>query len=383
MKIVIDGRMYGLEHAGIGRYVLNLISYLEKTDQDNHYWILLRDKYFKTVHFTNPNFKKVRVDLPHYSLAEQLFLPLKLFSLKADIVHFPHFNVPLFYFGRFVVTIHDLIKHEFKGKQTTTKAEILYWPKYFLYRLLTAITIKRASIILTPSLWWRKRLTDKYGVPAAKIIVTYEGASEFNKFKFNKKQAEKLLTDLKIKKPYLIYVGNLYPHKNVERLVMAVKKLRKEFDLQLVIAGSRNIFFDRFRQKTASHLITSKNGFVNLVGFQDNEQLFYLYRQSVALVFPSLLEGFGLPGLEAFAAQTVVIASNNSCLPEIYGGGAIYFNPLDINDMASKIRLVLKDGKKGKQLIDEGTRQLKKYNWQKMASETLAAYHQAVFKNRP
>ena len=377
MRIVIDGRMYGLEHAGIGRYVLNLVHHLEKIDEKNDYFILLKDKYFSKLEFTNPRFKKVRANYPHYSLVEQIILPFKLLSLRPDLVHFPHFNLPFLYWGKFVVTIHDLIKHEFRGKRTTTRIQILYWPKYFFYRLLVALVLKRAKIILTPSRWWKERLTEKYGVKRKKIIVTYEGANEFKDLSFDKNKAAVLLKELKVKSPYLIYVGNLYPHKNVERLVEAVGKLNTEFNLQLVIVSSRNIFFDRFKKKMAKY-----SDFVNLIGFQENEELFYLYRQAEALVFPSLLEGFGLPGLEAMAVGTSVIASDNSCLPEIYGRAAIYFDPLEVENITLKIKELLRDKKKRKELTEEGEKQLKKYNWAKTARKTLLGYERAVIHPR-
>jgi len=373
MRIIIDGRMYGLEHAGIGRYVLNLVHYLEKIDKKNDYFVLLKDKYFRKLEFTNPRFKKVRANYSHYSLVEQIALPFKLFSLRPDLVHFPHFNLPFLYWGKFVVTIHDLIKHEFKGKSTTTRIQFLYWPKYFFYRLLVALVLKKAKVILTPSHWWMERLTEKYRAKREKIIVTYEGANEFKGFSFDKKKAMVLLRELKIKPPYLIYVGNLYPHKNVERLVEAVDKLNTKFNLQLVIVGSRNIFFDRFKKKMAKY-----GDFVRLVGFQENEELFYLYRQAEALVFPSLLEGFGLPGLEAMAAGIPVIAADNSCLPEIYGQAAIYFDPLKVEDITQKIKELLENKKEEKELIGAGKEQLEKYNWTTTARKTLLSYEKAV-----
>ena len=212
-------------------------------------------------------------------------------------------------------------------------------------------------------------MTEKYRAKREKIIVTYEGANEFKGFSFDKKKAMALLKELKIKPPYLIYVGNLYPHKNVERLVKAINKLRTKFNLQLVIVGSRDIFFDRFKKK-----ISKYDDFVNLIGFQGNEELLHLYHQAEALVFPSLLEGFGLPGLEAMVAGTPVIAAGNSCLPEIYGQAAIYFDPLKTEDMAQKIEGLLEDKKKVGKLIKEGRSQLQKYDWTKTARKTLLGY---------
>ena len=96
MRIVIDARMYGLEHAGIGRYISCLIDEIAQLDKKNDYFILLRKKYYQKLHLKNNRFKKILVNYPHYSFREQLLLPLQLIKLRPDLVHFPHFNVPIF-----------------------------------------------------------------------------------------------------------------------------------------------------------------------------------------------------------------------------------------------------------------------------------------------
>ena len=372
MKIVIDARMYGLEHAGIGRYIINLISQLERLDEKNDFFILLREKYFNNLIFTNKKFKKILADYPHYSFKEQIFLPLQLFKLRPDLVHFPHFNLPIFWWGKYVITIHDLIKHESRGPQTTTKWQLFYWFKYLNYRILIWLAVKRASRIITPSHWWKKELMKRYHLPETKIVVTYEGVdSKFSIFNFQFSKKEKILEKYKIKKPFIVYTGNLYPHKNIERLVKAVKQLNDKNNLSLVIVCSRNVFYQRFEQKLGQ---MGAENCVNLIGFVPDEELVAIYKEAKAFVFPSLLEGFGLPGLEAMAVGLPVIASNSSCLPEVYSEAAIYFNPYDVKEIAARIEEVLKDEGLKAKLIELGYQQVSKYSWQKTARETLRVY---------
>ena len=130
MRILIDARLYGLENAGLGRYLINLIQELGKIDIKNEYVLLLRKKYFNSLNLS-ANWKKVLADFPHYGFAEQLKLPALISNLHPDVVHFPHFNAPIFYKGNYVVTIHDMLMHKSVGLAATT----LPAPLYFLKRL--------------------------------------------------------------------------------------------------------------------------------------------------------------------------------------------------------------------------------------------------------
>lgn len=372
MKIVIDARMYGLEHAGIGRYIMNLINQIEKKDKENDYFILLREKYFRDLKFKNPRFKKILAEYSHYSFREQFLLPLQLIKLKPDLVHFPHFNVPLLWWGRQVITIHDLIKHESRGSETTTRWQPFYWFKYLVYKFIVWVAVKRAVKIIVPSKWWRDELARRYRLGPNKIAVTYEAVDEkFLEPRSPELEAGKILAKYKIKKPFAIYTGSLYPHKNVERLVKAVKKI----NLRLVIVCARSIFLGKFRKRIKD--LKAEN-LVTLAGFVPDEELVSLYQEAEAFVFPSLLEGFGLPGLEAMAVGLPVIASNASCLPEIYGDAALYFDPENINDMAEKIKKVVDNQELRERLKKLGFEQVRKYSWQRMAKETLEIYKETV-----
>jgi len=148
-------------------------------------------------------------------------------------------------------------------------------------------------------------------------------------------------------KPYILYVGNNYPHKNLDRLKLAHQKLVEDgLNYELIL----------------------------VTDYVSDEELGELYKNASLFIFPSLWEGFGLPPLEAMKRGTVVVSSNAACLPEILGDAAIYFNPLNVDDMALKIKQSLIDRDLREKLISEGFERIKKYDWQKMARETLEIY---------
>ncbi len=368
MRIGIDCRMMGLKHAGIGRYVENLVNEVLKIDKDNEYVLFTRKEFTQKAQFQSPRVKLVVAEMAHYSLNEQLLLPALIVKEKVDLMHFPHFNIPIFYSGRFVVTIHDLIKHTSRGMATTTKNPLIYWLKYLGYKVVFSLAVRRASRVLVPSQYVKSELAGQYHLPPEKIVVSYEGVDEGIKSSLS---AKSVLSKYKIKSPFLLYVGSVYPHKNIERLIEAVKIL----GTALVIICGRSVFWERL-QKTIRKMEAER--LVNLAGFVPNEELAILYREASAFVFPSLSEGFGLPPLEAMSQGVPVIVSDIPVFREIYQDAAVFFDPLNPNDIAQKIKLVMSDKKTRDRMVKEGLEQVKKYSWEKMASETLLVYNSAL-----
>ncbi len=175
---------------------------------------------------------------------------------------------------------------------------------------------------------------------------------------------------------YFFYTGNAYPHKNLERLVEAVVDLNKTLnqEVHLKIASSRDVFVKRL-EKSIKKLEAGK--YVELLGFVPDERLRSLYKNSVAFVFPSLSEGFGLPGIEAMEATTLVLASDIPVFKEVYEDNAIYFNPLDFTSIEKTMRNVFEmDENTRKKRILKAQKFVKRYSWAKMARETLKIYEQ-------
>ncbi len=388
MKILIDCRFWGEKHTGLGRYTKNLVESLLVNDKNNQYLLLLSDD--DIAWFKNKKLKQnvsfIACNYPHYSLREQLLLPFLLNKLKPDIVHFPHFNVPVLWWGRFVVTIHDLIKHYSRGMETTTRHPWIYLIKYWGYKLVIKMAVERAEKIIVPSNYVKKQITSVYPKVAKKIQVIYEGIDE--KFKNSKpirqladqnsKIINVVLSKYNIKQPFIIYVGNAYPHKNLRRLILAVKMFNlsserdNKLNINLVISCARDIFWQRLKKEVyelkAEHFIT-------LSGFITDNDMVAIYSQAQAFISASTMEGFGLPALEAMSIGCPVICSDIPVFREIYGNVITYFNPYDTDDIREKIGQILTLSKaKREKLKQEYKKQIKQYSWDRTAEETVKIY---------
>ncbi len=375
MRIGIDARFFGSIGKGLGRYTQKLIEHLERIDHENQYVVFLRKENFEEYIPQNPNFQKVLADYAWYTFAEQWGMPRLLRKYKLDLVHFPHFNVPLLYFGRFVITIHDLILLHFPTVRASTLGPFKYWLKFLAYRLVIFSAIKRAKSIIAVSNFTKSDILEHYGISSKKVDVTYEACE---------KQTEKPLTDGKkilakygIIKPYLLYVGNVYPHKNPERLIQALNLLKENnLELKLVFVGGDDYFYIRLKE------FVRKAGADNVLfaGFVPDEDLDVLFSESLAYARPSLYEGFELPPLEAMSKGVPVISSYHECALEILGDSAAYFDPENVEDIANVIKKVFQDENMRKTMIEKGYKCAGKYDWQDMAEKTLQIYRKEINK---
>lgn len=173
MKILIDARFYGLENAGLGRYTINLLRELQRQDRKNDYVILLRPKYFEKLSLQN-NFEKVLADIPHYSLKEQFELPKIIKKINPDLTHFLHFNVPVLFNKKFIVTIHDMTMHYQKANSSNLPLPIYYIKRAFYKRVFKHAVLKSKKIIV-PSQFVKSQINEFFKIPKEKIFITYEG----------------------------------------------------------------------------------------------------------------------------------------------------------------------------------------------------------------
>jgi hypothetical protein len=379
MKIGIDARMYGIEHAGIGRYVENLVIELTGQNPKTEFVLFLRKSQYKQLSF-GKNVKKVLAEFRHYTLTEQIEFPRLLKNSPVDLMHFPHFNVPILYKGPFVVTIHDLLWHEVKGMRVTTLNPLVYLVKYVGYQLVVERAVKKARKVLVPSRWVREQVVEHIGVRKSKIVVTNEGIDEDYLGEKKGKKISKLISMYGIDGEFIVHTGSAYPHKNLRRLIQSVSiinRLRKK-SIKLVIVSARSIFLTQLKRYVASQGLGSQ---VIFAGRLTDKEVVSLYKEAKMLVHPSLSEGFGLTGLEAMAVGTPVLASNAGSLPEIYGNAALYVDPQDSADIAKGIEKILEDKKLAKLLIANGYRRVEKYSWTRTAKKTFNVYRQ-VLKRR-
>lgn len=361
MKIGIDCRLSGLAHAGIGRYVENLISRLPALAPQFE-WVFFYNTPDQIIPVlkSKKNISWVHTPIRHYSLAEQVHLKNIFEAADLNLLHVPHFNIPIRYSGKLVVTIHDLLWHEQRGSHVTTLSPWKYWLKYIGYKLVTAQAVKQATTILVPTQTIKKTLTHYYPSISANISVTYEGIDN-DLLQFQNKQVKK-------KARSLIYVGSLYPHKNLSLVIDALRQMPQ---WQLMIVGSRNVFQEQIRDLIAQAGLQKQ---VTFTGYLQDEELALAIKRSTALVQPSFSEGFGLTGLEALALGTPILVSNIPVFREIYQKYAIYFNPHSSQDFVNKLTKI----NTKKITTKEQAELITKYSWDKMAQKTLQEYKRAT-----
>lgn len=362
MRIVLDLRIFGPQHGGLGRYNQQLLLNLATFDLKNQYIILIK-KISSDLPDLPANFSWKVCPYHWYSLQEQIFLPFILKKLKPDLVHFPHFNVPIFYRGKFIVTIHDLIMTKFPSIRTSTLNRFVFIFKRLAYQLTIKSAITRADKIIAVSKFTAEDIKSYFHLnknQAEKIKVVYEGLTPI-------KDTQEINDDLPEK--FFLYVGNAYPHKNLAFLIDVFQEFLKNHpDFYLVLVGTHNYFYQQLEKLAHQHVI--------FAGFIADKKLAAYYRQSQAYIFPSLYEGFGLPPLEALAHQTPVLSSSASCLPEILADAVVYFDPQNKEDLLNKMENIITDKDLTQQLKLSSESVLAKYSWEQMAQEIIKYYNQ-------
>jgi len=322
---------------------------------------LTEDNYNEFVS-NNRKVRKVIINARWYSFKEQLVVSSIIKKQKVELMHFPHFNVPLYYNQRFIITIHDLIIDHFPDSRATNLPPWHYKIKLWGYKKILNHAVQRAEKIIVPSNFVKTDLISLYQVPADKIKVIYEG------YFLEETQEPIDISRFKITKPFLLFVGAAYPHKNLERLIGAFHRINKNRKCQLVLVGKTDEFYQQMQKRIDDNDII-------FTGFISESELKGLYQKALVYVFPSLYEGFGLPPIEAQAQKLPVVSSNRSSLPEILGDSVLYFNPEDEQEMAEKIQLLLQSKTKRQELIVKGLANIKRFSWEKMIKETLELYN--------
>lgn len=364
--------MYGpsVGGGGLGRYVEQLVCELDKLHAKHRYVLFLKKENMEAA---PDRFEKILANIHWYGLSEQIRLPKLIDQQKLNLVYFPHWNVPLRIKTPFVVTIHDLILlEEPLSARATTRHPFVYKAKYALFRHVLSHAIRSSRAIIAVSNYTKHSIMQHFpDVPAQKIHVVYEGMT-----RFPAQNPESPTLELP-HAPYFLYVGNAYPHKNLESLLHAFSFFHKLHpDVHLVLAGRGDIFYQRLRRELDE--IEIPRSIVTFVMDPTDAELARLYAHATLYLFPSRCEGFGLPPLEAMSFGVPVIASSASCLPEILGQAALYFSPDDIEEMVKVMEQALDDQGLREEMIRRGHTQVTQYSWERMAREIQNIYETSV-----
>jgi glycosyltransferase involved in cell wall biosynthesis len=284
MKIAIDGRLWS--QTGVGRYIRNLTINLSKIDKKNSYTIFTTKEDFQSVKEALNSWEVIIAGVKWHTLEEQYMFYNTLRKYSFDLVHFPYFSIPVLYKKPFVITIHDLIVDHYPTGKASTLSKPFYLFKFHSYKYVIRTAAKNAKKIIVPSNATKKEIVEHLNINEEKIEVTPEAADEGVTKDFNLKN---------IPDQYFLYVGNAYPHKNLEFLLKSFKETTNEIkNTKLILVGREDHFYESLKEKFSSDNIV-------FYGNATDQELSYLYKNAIGLVMPSFMEGFGLPVLEAMA----------------------------------------------------------------------------------
>ncbi len=370
MKIGIDARLWN--ETGVGRYTRNLVRELGMIKSSNDYILFVLKKDLENIksQISNVkypmNFRFVIVDIRWHTIAEQQKFPGIIENENLDLMHFTYFSIPVRYSGKFVMTMHDMIPFVYSTGKASTLPTPLFKVKRIAYKFIVKKALQKAVAVIVPTKAVGQDIQEFVRIPNNKIELIHEGTSEFGR----EVNPELGLAD----QSYFFYVGNAYPHKNLENLLEGFLEFSsKNPDIKLVFAGKKDFFYERLLQLPITKALG--NSFVYIESPTDGE-LKYLYKHSLSFVSSSLMEGFALPALEALSNGTVVILSDIPVFKEVCKDVPVaYFDPNKPSEVSTAMRKVIDETpQKRNEKIALGQKLAKSFSWRDMAERTLAVY---------
>lgn len=348
-RLVVDARM--ADRSGIGTYIRELLPRIARNWPGGEVRALGDSNALAPLVAGATRGEVVEWQAPIYSISEQLGIGNHL--RRGDLLWVPHYNAPVFGRVRMVVTVHD-VNHLALGASRSL-AQRAY------ARLVFGRLRSNADALIFPSEFTAAEFARHVGAPRGRTVVTPEGVAQYW-FAQPGRAPD-------VPRPYLLFVGNLKPHKNLPRLLRAFTAISDRVPHTLVLVGKEEGFItgDLGVRPTAGRM----NGRVVLAGEVSDEELRRYYAHADLLVLPSLYEGFGLPPLEAMAAGCPVAVSRGSSLPEVCGDAAAYFDPGSEDDIARVVADVLTDGARRAEMRERGLRRARIFNWDDCADATL------------
>jgi glycosyltransferase involved in cell wall biosynthesis len=363
MRIGIDARLVYYSQAGIGQYIMHLVSGLSRIDRENEY-VLLQSRKDETSILDEPNFHRVSLWTPSHHRLERYSMNVELMRLGLDVLHSPDFIPPHRPSCRSVITVHDLAFLLYPHFLTKESA------RYYGH---IDQAVRWTDHIIAVSESTRRDTIQHLGVPRNKITVVHEAANPIFRPIDRQEAKEQVRVRYGVDAPFVLFVSTIEPRKNVPTLMRSMWQLQECYkeDVHLILAGGKGwLFEDAFASVEELNL----DNRVHFVGRVSSEELLYLYNAAELLAHPAFYEGFGLPPLEAMACGLPVVVSNVASLPEVVGDAGLLIDPHDVDELTVNIWRVLNDEQLREEMRDKGLRQAQRFSWERAARETKEIY---------
>ena len=368
MRIGINGRFLVANQTGVQRVAYNLLRSLILLDRENEYILFTGRSQIGNPDWDFPNVKLVASSIKagnnlrnHWW--EQVTLPKLAKRHEVDILHSPANMAPLFYRGASIVHIHDLC--------FVVNPQWYSYLFHSVYNFVIPRLARKATRVITNSNNSRNDLLQFCDIPAEKVSLIYWAVDE--SFTPLPEVLPENGVDIP-KEGFILYVGSLEPRKNISTLVEAFEHLRSEnpqLKTKLILIGGESPLFADVRLK-----IKKFREDVIFKGFVEDVALREYYRQATVVAYPSLYEGFGLPPLEAMASGAAVVTSITSSIPEVVGDAALMVSPYDYQQLSDALSKVILDKNLREHLQKAGLKQVKRFNWTRVARNVIAVYYE-------
>ena len=366
-KIGIDCRM--IDESGIGRYISNLLLEISIINTVDEFYLFAFNTENEKLQKLPSNFKIISAPYKWHSFGEQFQFLNLINSFKLDLFHSPHPNMPYFYNRDFVITIHDLTMLKERTGRASTFIFPIYFMKWLVFKIMLSFAISKSKKIITVSEFVKKDIENHFPNSKGKIEVIYNGVSSKIHRVYEIAGIKKVMDRFNISKKFLFYVGNAYPHKNLERLILAFKLFNTSGNYQLILGGKNDFFYQRL-----------KNEYANLddivfTGELTDYEISCFYSGCQAFIYPSMSEGFGIQIIEAIKCSARILCSGNSSFPEIAGDYAFYFNPFSVEDIRYCIEKNINSNFEYKKTLSDEI--LKKFSWKISAQKHNEIYQKS------
>lgn len=359
-KVLINGLQLSDHNTGVQYYTRNLYEEFLKLNEDRFNFQLLQASSAGPCSFKrNKRIRRI--------LFENFSLPTYFRKNNFDLYHSPNYVLPFWSNIPSVLTIHDLLTLDYP--ELCQEESVLY------FKTALPFSVKKAIRIIAVSNTVKKDILRHFNIPEEKVKVIYHGVDPI----FKRPMDEAILEKYHLPKKYILFVGNIEPKKNLERLIRAFDLLKKNADIphKLVIVGKKgwkcqSVFDTVTRLKITSEIV--------FTGYVPEEDLPVIYSMTDLFVFPSLYEGFGIPPLEAMACEVPVLVSNKGALPEITGGTCLQVDPFDMNEIARGMHQLLTNTHLRNKSVARGKEWVRQFTWEKTAKKTLNVYEQTIIR---
>lgn len=357
-----------IRHSGIGTYIRNIVPRVIDSlhSRDVIFHLLGSRKLLEEEGLGCAGVNLIEETSGIYSLTEQVSV-IRCIPKNLDLLWVPHYNIPILYRGKLLVTVHDVCH------LAVAEYNRRFIPRWYSRGMFKAIS-KNAAAVITVSQFSAHEITEYSGISPDQIVVIHNGVDDiWRTGGGNRRSGERI--------PYFVFVGNVKPHKNLARLISAFTRLIDILPHDLVVVGRNEGFI--IGDEKSRRLAAQLQDRVRFTGYMSEPDLLDLLTHAEALIFPSLYEGFGLPVLEAMAVGCPVIAARASALPEVCGDAVLYVDPFDEQDIAGKMRQLSENKALASDLRIRGRARAMQFSWQASAHKTVAVLERVVAGRTP